>query len=338
MARLQEDVRRLRFWRSIIAEFVGSLFVVLIGCGAYTETVTVNADPTNSWLAVRVALAFGLSMTAVLYCVRNVTDAHINPSVTVALLVTRRASVIRSLLYLVAQFIGAIVGAGLLLAVTASEYRTNRTWPGGCTVPAEHVTEGQAFGVEFFATFFFAFIVVSCYDKVKSDMKSLAPPFIIGLTYAAVILFSLPYTGGSINTARSFGPAIVNVVWRDHWVYWFGPIIGGVCGGAVYDVIFSTKSSFQRITACFTVFHVKPHDDAAGADQALRDKDPEYQSAAEVSTVAGTTSCAVDEMDELAESKGDGDHPGAADEQKPRLKLFARPKFSCCSSAKETGQ
>jgi aquaporin-4 len=270
-------------------------------------------------------------MTAVLYCVRNVTDAHINPSVTVALLVTRRTSVIRSLLYLVAQFLGAIVGAGLLLAVTASEYRTNRTWPGGCTVPAEYVSEGQAFGVEFFATFFFVF-VVACYDKVKSDMKSLAPPFIIGSTYAAVILFSLPYTGGSINTARSFGPAIVNVVWRDHWVYWFGPIIGGVCGGAVFDVIFSTKSSFQRITACFTVFHAKPHDDQAGADQALRDKDPEYQCAAEVPTIAVTTSCAVDETEE-----GEGSHPGAADEQKPRLKLFARPKFACCSS-KETGQ
>lgn len=324
MARLQEDVRRLRFWRSIAAEFLGSMFIVLIGCGAFTDTAA-TTDKPNSWLAVKVALAFGLTYGAVLYCVRNVGDAHLNPSVTVALLATRRSSVIRSLLYLVAQFVGAIVGAALLLAVTSAPLRTGagRTWPGGCTALADDVTEGHAFGVEFFATFLFVFVVVSCYDKTKLDeqTRTSAPPVVIGLTYAAVTLFAFPYTGASINTARSFGPALVNAVWTDHWVFWFGPLIGGICGGAIYDVIFSTKSSFQRITACFTVFH-KREDTPAGIG--LKEKDPEHGRVDGDEPVVAEKLEEGDELEELAESPAD---PNTG-EHKPR---HFRPKFSCCS-------
>jgi hypothetical protein len=241
--------------------------------------------------------------------------------------VTRRASFIRSLLYLVAQFLGGIVGAALLLAVTARQGRT-----GGCTRPADGVTEGQAFGVEFFATFLFVFVTVSCYDRTKNDVDRSGPavaPLVVGLTYAGVTLFALPYTGGSINTARSFGPAIVNGIWAHHWVYWFGPIIGGVCGGAVYDVIFSTKSSFKRITACFTVFHRRddePDGSGGSAAASLRDSKDVEQGQVEKTELEGGDELEEDQLGETKTTDASG-----SGEQKPRhLKLF-RPKFSCCN-------
>lgn len=322
MARLQEDVRRLRFWRSIIAELLGTLFVVFVGCAAFTVTYDEHS------LAVKVGLAFGLTYAAIFYCLRHVGDAHLNPAVSVAMLLTRRASVIRCLFFIASQFLGAIIGAGLAVAVTASQLRTTgHVWHGGATVVAEGVSESQAFGVEFLATFLVVFIVFACYEKTKYDQYSQAAPFVIGLGYAAVIIFAMPYTGGSVNTARSFGAAIVNAVWKDHWVFWFGPLLGGPCGGAVFDVIFSTKSSFTRIRNCFTVFHKREEDTASEMGDKGQDVERhEPADGEEIGEPRKDGTAPTDELEVLEEKKKD--QPSS--QQKPRLKLL-RPKFACCS-------
>jgi glycerol uptake facilitator-like aquaporin len=155
----------------------------------------------------QVALAFGLTYAAVLYCVRNVGDAHLNPSITIALMTTRRSSLIAGLFYLIAQFFGAVIGAALVFGLTAAEYRRggrhgdvgsqsadaqpDSWWPGGSTVPSEHTTEAQAFAVELFATFLFVFVVFAAYDKTKADRVTPAAPFVVGLANAAVLLFSV---------------------------------------------------------------------------------------------------------------------------------------------------
>jgi len=158
-----------------------------------------------------VALSFGLAYTAILYCVRNVGDGHLNPSVTVAMVATRRASPVAGLLYIVSQFLGALIGAAFVFSVTAAQYRIaakgggeaglNPTegeslplaqwWPGGATVPSEHTSEAQAFAVELLATFFFVFVVFAAYDKTKAERVTAAAPFIVGLTNAAILLFAV---------------------------------------------------------------------------------------------------------------------------------------------------
>jgi aquaporin-4 len=314
MARLKEDLRRLRFWRSIISEFVGSLFLVMIGCGSYTVSYPENP------VSVKVALAFGLAYITILYCVRNVGDAHLNPSVTVAMLATRRSSPIAAVFYITAQMFGALIGAALVYAVTAAEYRRVGSltesnpngsvlpiahwWPGGCTVPSPHTNEAQAFAVELFATFIFVFVVFAAYDKTKADRITPASPFIVGLANAAVLLFSIPYSGGSTNTARSFGPALVNRVWKAHWVYWFGPLIGGICGGAFYDMIYSTKSSFSRIRTCMLVFH-QP-DDANKAESASPGTDPEKGDGGDQTELPGEPELV--EVEYTDGSKGESDN------------------------------
>lgn len=183
MARLKDDIRSSTFWRAVAAEGLGSLVLVLIGCGACVET-----DFTEHPYTVRVSLAFGLAYTAVLFCVRSADDedGHINPAVTVALLATRRTSVVRALLYLLAQMLGAIVAAGIVYLVSQDEHGGRK----GCTVLGEKVDEGQGFGVEFLASFFFVFVVFATYD-VKHQNETQSAPFVIGLTCTGVYLLTV---------------------------------------------------------------------------------------------------------------------------------------------------
>lgn len=181
MALLREDIRRMDFWRCIVGEFVGSFFLVLVGCGASVET-----DHPEQPVTVRVALGFGVAYTAGLYCLHAGNDGHLNTAVTVAMAVTRRVSVLRSVLYSVTQIMGAIVAAQVLHWVTAEDYRNEL----GCTRLSKKVSEGQGFLVEFFATLVLVFVVFSSYDERNKDKSSLAP-FIVGLTLISVSLFSV---------------------------------------------------------------------------------------------------------------------------------------------------
>ena len=153
------------------------------------------------------SLAFGLTYTAVIYSARVVSDAHINPAITVAMLTTRRVSFARGVLYLTAQLTGAVTGAAIALLFgdssvvppAESDDVITRA-PTGCTIPGRHVTESQAFAVEFLASFFLVFVVFACYDKssrldcemkVKLKVKEREHPFVIGLTYGGVLLFAV---------------------------------------------------------------------------------------------------------------------------------------------------
>lgn len=203
MARLQEDVRRLRFWRALVAEFLGAMFLVLFGCGAWTQ-----GDHEDGPDSVRIALAFSLTYVALLYCIRSISDGYLNPAVTVALLATRRSSVVRSLFFLLCQIIGAILGAAFVLGITPSEYRAKHNGSIGCTLLGRNVAESHGFGVEFFATFFFVFVVFACSEKTRRE-ETVTTPIIIGLTYGAVTLFAVS-PPPQLKTAYSYSVTSVH--------------------------------------------------------------------------------------------------------------------------------
>lgn len=258
---------------------MGSMFMVFIGCGAWVrtypaDTSSENMVPRESIDVLRISLAFGLVYAAFIFCARRISEGHINSLVTIVMLITRKTSVMRAVLYFVCQILGSVIGASFLLAVTSNDVSVNQLphHKIGCTLLGAGVTEGQGFGVEFFSSFFFIFIIFAAYDrapppplereqenktgeKLAADIPESALPFIIGLTYSAVLLFAIPFSGGSINPARSFGPALVGGVWTHHWVYWFGPILGGVLGAVIYELVFSTQSSVDRLKDCLLVFH-----------------------------------------------------------------------------------
>lgn len=189
--RLKQDARRIGFWRAVVGEFLGSLFLVLIGCGAGVET----DRPQKGSVTVRVALAFGVTYAAGLYCLHapcgDSDSCHLNTAVSVAMAVTGRSRVLRSALGVVTQMLGAVVGALVLYWVTSADYGTEFA----CTRLSPKSSEAQGFLVEFFATLVLVFVVFACYDDRSEERKakSSLAPFVVGLTLLSVSLFAVSF-------------------------------------------------------------------------------------------------------------------------------------------------
>jgi len=238
MATSLEDISSLRLWKGIIAEFLGTLLLTMIGCGS---CIQVTETPPG---VVQIALCFGLSVATVVWAIGHVSGGHINPAVTAAMLVTRKISIAKAVFYVLFQLIGATVGAGLLYGLTPEAHRGGL---GGTSVNVETgITVAQGVGIELFITFILVLTVFASCDGKRKDLKGSAP-LTIGLSVTMCHLFAVDKTGSSMNTARSFGPALVMGDWDNHWVYWAGPILGGVVAGLIYEHLLAVNSSLAKV-------------------------------------------------------------------------------------------
>merc|ERR1719158_2358501 len=191
---------------------------------------------------VRYSLTFGFTVATMAQCIGHVSGCHINPAVTVGLFVGRKIGLIASILYIIFQCIGALIGAALLLAVSPA----NREALHGSSIPgvtqfSPGLNAGQAFLIEFVITFVLVLTVYAAAADDGNEVKG-SSPLAIGLAIAIGHLFAGPYTGPSMNPARSFGPALVAGLWDDHWVYWLGPIAGGIVAAITYQGLFRAKT------------------------------------------------------------------------------------------------
>uniref|UniRef100_T1JBJ7 Aquaporin n=1 Tax=Strigamia maritima TaxID=126957 RepID=T1JBJ7_STRMM len=218
------EVFESNIWKSLAAEFVGTLFLVLVGCG--------SCIGWNATDLVQISLAFGVTVAIMVQCICHISGGHINPAVSIGLLVARKISVLRCVLYIVCQCGGAIIGALLLKAFTPAALRKSL----GATMVNAKISSVEAFGVEFLITFVLVFTVFAVCDPLRKDVKGSAP-LAIGLSVATCHLFAIPYTGAGMNPARSFGPAVIMNIWADHWVYWTGPILGGIVAAGFYHYV-----------------------------------------------------------------------------------------------------
>ncbi|XP_041973713.1 aquaporin AQPAe.a-like [Aricia agestis] len=214
------------FSKALLAEFIGNLLLNLFGCGACIN-VTQGTDAAPN--IVLIALAFGLAVFAIVSAIGHVSGGHVNPAVTAGMAATGRIKPVRGLLYVVAQCAGAAAGSGLLKAFTPDAVAGKL----GLTSLGTNVTQLQGFGIEFFLGFVLIFVVCGVCDPNKPDSKAVAP-LAIGLTVTLGHLLAVDYTGSAMNPARSFGSALVANEWTDHWVYWAGPVAGGVAAALLY--------------------------------------------------------------------------------------------------------
>ncbi|XP_075552668.1 lens fiber major intrinsic protein-like [Dermacentor variabilis] len=236
---LRAEIRTLDLWRAVVGECLATFFYVFLVCGAHVSWPG-YAEPS----VLAISLATGAAAAAVVQCYARVSGAHMNPAVTLAAFATRKVSPLRALLYVTAQCGGGIAGAALLYGVTLPGHRSSL----GSSRPHEALGAWQAFGVEFVLSFLLASTVFATRDPHRCHLSTGgADALVVGFAYLTCTLAGLPASGASLNPARSLGPAFVMNKWKNHWVYWFGPVAGGLLAGLIYEYIFDTKRSSRDV-------------------------------------------------------------------------------------------
>ena len=216
-------------WRHFVAEFVGTFALVFVGGGTIITSPLIQSQAT----VLSVALAHGLILALLVSATMSISGGHLNPAVTTGFLVTRRIDPMMAVIHWIAQFLGAIIAAYALKALFPAGVAT-MTLLGGQRISSD-TTLMQAVVLEAIATFFLVFVVFgTAVDQRGPKLGGMA----IGLTVAAGILAIGPLTGGSMNPARSFGPAVVTHVFEGQTAYWVGPLVGGSLAALLYDRLF----------------------------------------------------------------------------------------------------
>ena len=218
--------------RHFVAEFVGIFALVFVGSGAI-----LMARYTNSSAAlVSVALAHGLILAIMVTATMRISG-HLNPAVTIGFLVTRRIEPMMAAIYVCAQILGAIASAYALKATVPAEL-FDAARGGGQSVALD-ITGAQAFFLEALATFFLTFVV---FGTAVDPNAPKVGGFAIGLTLTAAILAIGPLTGGSLNPARSIGPAVATGIFEGQVIYWTGPLVGSMLAAGIYDALFLRRA------------------------------------------------------------------------------------------------
>lgn len=217
--------------RHFLAEFIGTFALVFVGGGA------ILMGQQGIGTLGTVAAAHGLILAVMITATMRVSG-HLNPAVTLGFLVTRRIQPTMAGIYIVAQFIGAMVGAYALKFVSPADVFA-AAHGGGLSI-ATQVTGAQAFAIEAIATFFFVFVV---FGSAVDPQAPKIGGFAIGLTLSAAIVSVGPMTGAALNPARALGPAVVTGNYEGQVIYWAGPIVGGILAALLYDQIFLPRAA-----------------------------------------------------------------------------------------------
>ena len=218
--------------KKLVSEFVGTFALVFIGAGS----VATNYISNGALGLFGIATSFGLVIMAMIYATGHISGTHINPAVTIALAATKKMDAKDALPYIISQLAGASV-AGLTLRVI---YPTAIAGVNlGTTSLGANVGFGTGVLVEAILTFLLVFTVFG------AAVDRRAPAGFAGFAIGMVVLFDIlvggPLTGGSMNPARTFGPALASGFWTNHLVYWIGPIIGGLVAAFLYEGVFAEK-------------------------------------------------------------------------------------------------
>ncbi|CAL9015735.1 unnamed protein product [Prunus brigantina] len=223
------------FMQKVIAEVLGTYFVVFAGCGAVV--VNLSTDKTVSHPGI--SIVWGLVVMVMVYSVGHISGAHFNPAVTIAFAITKRFPWKQVPAYIAAQVLGSTLASGTLRLI----FQGHQNHFAG-TMPTAN--PWQSFAIEFVITFYLMFVIsgVATDNRAIGELAGLA----VGATVLLNVMFAGPISGASMNPARSIGPAIVSTRYKHLWVYIFAPTLGAVCGALVYNVIRFTDKPLREIT------------------------------------------------------------------------------------------
>jgi len=228
--------------KAALAELIATALFIFMGVGSIAAMISTAPDLGGG--IVIIAGAFGLSIAALAAGIGPISGGHINPAITFAMIITGKITVAKGLLYIVAQMVGAAIGAGLLRALVVSDLLAQIPGAGGNAIGGAVPSDLAAVGIEATITFLLVWTVFATAVNPRGS-GNLAPLF-IGLAVFVIHLVTIPMTGTGANPARTFGPALLlpGVVegapgrWDDIWVYFVGPLLGAALASISYYVLY----------------------------------------------------------------------------------------------------
>ena len=224
--------------KKYVCEFIGTAVLVLFGCGS-----AALAGSTLGTLGI--AIAFGLSIVAMAYVIGNISGCHINPAVSLAMLINKKMSVKDFFLYVLAQVLGALLGSAILYGIIASCGLDVATVGLGANgfgdASAVNINIWGALVVEIILTFVFIYTILGV---TSDEKKASVAGIVIGLTLAFVHIMGIPLTGTSVNPARNLAPAIFlgGTALQQVWVFIVAPFVGSALAAITYKFLNAKES------------------------------------------------------------------------------------------------
>jgi len=226
--------------RAWLAEAIATYGLVFFGPLSVILAVSAFGEELTTQSVLFIALGHGGAIALMVYAFGHVSGAHINPAVTIPMIITKKIGIADGIGYIIFQLIGAVAAAATLLAIVPElGAKVNFATQGG---PSELINNSvsSAFAIEAILTFFLVLVIfmTAVHKKASPGLHGLS----IGGMVFLIHLVAVPLTGASVNPARTFGPALISGFWEFHWLYWAAPILGGIIAGVLMNYIYVNKA------------------------------------------------------------------------------------------------
>jgi len=226
--------------RAYLAEAIATYGLVFFGPLSVILAVSAFGESLTTQSVLFIALAHGGAIGLMVYTFGHVSGAHINPAVTISMMVTKRIGITDGIAYIASQLIGAVAAAATLKVILPElGAKVNFGTQGG---PSDLLNNSisSGFAVEAILTFFLVLVIfmTAVHKKASPGLHG----FAIGGMIFLIHLVAVPLTGASVNPARTFGPALISGFWEFHWMYWAAPILGGIIAGLIMNYVYVNKA------------------------------------------------------------------------------------------------
>jgi len=226
--------------RAWLAEAIATYGLVFFGPLSVILAISAFGEELTTMSVLFISLGHGGAIGFMVYAFGHVSGAHINPAVTIPMIITRKLGIADGAGYIISQIIGAVAAAGTLKMILPElGSKVNFATQGG---PSELLNKSVSSGfvVEAVLTFFLVTVIfmVAVHKKAAPGIHG----FSIGGIIFLIHLVGVPLTGASVNPARTFGPALISGFWEFHWLYWAAPIIGGIIAGLLMNYVYVNKA------------------------------------------------------------------------------------------------
>jgi len=229
--------------RAYLAEAIATYGLVFFGPLSVILAIASFGEELTTQSVLFIALGHGGAIGLMVYTFGHVSGAHINPAVTIPMMITKKIGITDGIGYIISQLIGAVAAAATLKVILPElGAKVNFATQGG---PSDLINNSisSGFAVEAIMTFFLVTVIfmTAVHKKASPGLHG----FSIGGIIFLIHLVAVPLTGASVNPARTFGPALISGFWEFHWMYWAAPILGGIIAGLIMNYVFVTKAETE---------------------------------------------------------------------------------------------